>query len=569
MSISTTISHALDIIYKLYEKLNPILPYFIMMGAISGNNLIILIAIPLIAEFIQYLCKIYMEYHFGFRLEIYEYPRNDKKKYNKNLFFKCVTFLLEHHSLLAMSSKIMTDTTYYNGNRKIEVGDDVYGHETPFILPMPDITIPFKHRNCSVDITLTNKLSKTSEGQYNVDNKYVITSKRKSDINNFLEYLTELQITMLNIKNSDIKIPSLFEYVKSEFVANFITINKRFQNIFIEKDIKENIINQLSCFINGKHYYDKFGLAYRIGYLFYGTPGNGKSSLIFAIANEFNRDIYKINLNISCDEFRNEIKSVKRNSIVVFEDIDTCHIAQKRNYLDNAATANYDNKKNKKTKLSESFVTLSDLLYVLDGYCHFHGCIIIMTTNYIDKLDPALIRSGRIDHKIELTNVTSDRINDIIHFYFGRPFSKKRTCFDNGNHTISTSELINSIIMPNINNYDAVYNYLMQYSENNNYGSEENKCGSKIDNYGSENNNCGSKIDNYGSKENKSGSENNNYGSEKNKCGSENNNYGSEENKCYSENNNYGSEENKCGFENNNYGSEENKSGSKLVHLTT
>ena len=46
-------------------------------------------------------------------------------------------------------------------------------------------------------------------------------------------------------------------------------------------------------------------------------------------------------------------------------------------------------------------VILSELLNFLDGPSSPDSCIIIATTNHIEKLDPAIIRSGRFDIKID------------------------------------------------------------------------------------------------------------------------------------------------------------------------
>jgi chaperone BCS1 len=47
-------------------------------------------------------------------------------------------------------------------------------------------------------------------------------------------------------------------------------------------------------------------------------------------------------------------------------------------------------------------VTFSGLLNVLDGVAATEQRIIFMTTNHIDRLDPALIRPGRVDLKVEV-----------------------------------------------------------------------------------------------------------------------------------------------------------------------
>ena len=44
-------------------------------------------------------------------------------------------------------------------------------------------------------------------------------------------------------------------------------------------------------------------------------------------------------------------------------------------------------------------LTLSGLLNAIDGVTSSEGRIVFMTTNYVDKLDPALIRPGRVDYR--------------------------------------------------------------------------------------------------------------------------------------------------------------------------
>jgi chaperone BCS1 len=51
---------------------------------------------------------------------------------------------------------------------------------------------------------------------------------------------------------------------------------------------------------------------------------------------------------------------------------------------------------------NQNGVTLSGLLNVLDGFAAPTGVLFMMTTNYVEKLDPALLRPGRIDYKLSL-----------------------------------------------------------------------------------------------------------------------------------------------------------------------
>mgnify|MGYP002864766107 CR=1 FL=1 len=63
-------------------------------------------------------------------------------------------------------------------------------------------------------------------------------------------------------------------------------------------------------------------------------------------------------------------------------------------------------------------MTLSCILNTIDGIIENHGRILIITTNYVDQLDSALIRPGRIDARVNFTKCTDKMCKDIIgHFY--------------------------------------------------------------------------------------------------------------------------------------------------------
>jgi mitochondrial chaperone BCS1 len=74
--------------------------------------------------------------------------------------------------------------------------------------------------------------------------------------------------------------------------------------------------------------------------------------------------------------------SIPVNSIVLMEDIDCAFIERKEG----------DDKRSK--------VTFSGLLNAIDGVAAGEGRLLFATTNHIQRLDPALIRPGRIDRKL-------------------------------------------------------------------------------------------------------------------------------------------------------------------------
>jgi chaperone BCS1 len=65
-------------------------------------------------------------------------------------------------------------------------------------------------------------------------------------------------------------------------------------------------------------------------------------------------------------------------------------------------------------------VTFSGLLNALDGVTSTEERIIFMTTNHIDRLDPALIRPGRVDMRLLIDDVTPHQVKRLfLRFYEG------------------------------------------------------------------------------------------------------------------------------------------------------
>ncbi|KAK7266281.1 hypothetical protein RIF29_18924 [Crotalaria pallida] len=186
-----------------------------------------------------------------------------------------------------------------------------------------------------------------------------------------------------------------------------------FETLALEHNKKEEIIKDLEKFKRGKEYYAKIGKAWKRGYLLHGPPGTGKSTMIAAMANFMNYDVYDLELTAVKDnsELRKLLIETPSKSITVIEDID-CSLdltgqrkQKKEKSEDDEGPKDPLRKSEEEEDKKSSKVTLSGLLNFIDGIWSACGGerIIIFTTNFVDKLDPALIRRGRMDKHIELS----------------------------------------------------------------------------------------------------------------------------------------------------------------------
>ncbi|KAI0141211.1 P-loop containing nucleoside triphosphate hydrolase protein [Xylariaceae sp. FL1272] len=153
--------------------------------------------------------------------------------------------------------------------------------------------------------------------------------------------------------------------------------------------------------------YAERSLPWQRGYLFYGPPGTGKSTLASVLAGRYGLSLHVLRLDQlnDDDELEGLFSNLPARSIVLMEDIDAA--TADRSEEDESAAP----KKKKKGRTSSC--TLSGVLNALDGIGAQEGRIVIMTTNHIEDLDPALIRPGRIDKKVYLGNISPASAKDM------------------------------------------------------------------------------------------------------------------------------------------------------------
>ncbi len=184
-------------------------------------------------------------------------------------------------------------------------------------------------------------------------------------------------------------------------------------SIFISSDVKEKIINFIEGFAKNEEFYISHGLNYQTGVIFHGPPGCGKTSIIKALASYYEKPLYILPAS-RIMAIESAMSSIPEGSFVLIEDIDGSGAVHDRS----PDKEDIPSDTNVKISMGDVYDSLSDILNAIDGVVSSHGRILFATTNYIDKLDGALIRPGRFDLNIEISYADNDVLRQFMENYY-------------------------------------------------------------------------------------------------------------------------------------------------------
>jgi chaperone BCS1 len=147
------------------------------------------------------------------------------------------------------------------------------------------------------------------------------------------------------------------------------------ESVLLAPGEKERLVQDVENFRASKLRYERLGIPYHRGYLLYGPPGTGQTSLVSALAAHFGLSIYSLNLGDFNDRsLLNAVNQVPANSVLLFEDIDCMKSSNARVASGPRVGGDARGRDEKDNVADRNGVTLSGLLSVLMVFTRRPGC---------------------------------------------------------------------------------------------------------------------------------------------------------------------------------------------------
>lgn len=247
------------------------------------------------------------------------------------------------------------------------------------------------------------------------------------------------------------KRPRIYTSATSHWIGGSAVPRRPLASVVFPAGTQDALLADVERFLASEEWYASHGVPYRRGYLFHGPPGTGKSSAIVALANHLNRPIYVVNVgspSLTDERLMELLSYVPSGALLTLEDVDAAAVNREDEdeqivlppleakdpkdgkgvpasgelieeedddvVIDAHGTAHVVTRR----RTSRAGVTLSGLLNALDGVAAREGRITVMTSNYPERLDPALVRPGRVDRRIELTYATPYQVRGLFERFF-------------------------------------------------------------------------------------------------------------------------------------------------------
>lgn len=179
-------------------------------------------------------------------------------------------------------------------------------------------------------------------------------------------------------------------------------------SVILPAGMKEKLLATIETFLASREWYGERGVPWRKHFMFHGTPGSGKTSLIAALAGHLNFDLFILNLTspgMNDENLSSLMLDVPPRAAVIIEEITD---VVKGREVKNSTGGDFNS----------SAVTYSGFINALDGIASKEGVLVFMTTNSVLELDESMLRPGRGGVPVRFGTATRDQIERMFEFFY-------------------------------------------------------------------------------------------------------------------------------------------------------
>ncbi len=314
-------------------------------------------------------------------------------------------------------------------------------------------------------------------------------------------------------------------FKKSKFLSN-----RSLRNVYFPQ--MDMLADRIDFFMKRRDWYDEKGIPHTLGIVMHGHPGCGKTSTIKAIATATRRHIF--NISLSQIKTREALKDLFYNDVIhlfngerletltipirqrlyVIEDIDAMDsVVIKRGAKQTAEQAAQERNRRaaveerkkmmrdlgREDEIIDDELDLATLLNVLDGVRETPGRILVLSTNYPERLDEALLRPGRFDMILEYKKHSIKVLTRHMEDFYGTALTQEQIDELWGGRVEGkwTPAEVSQILFKNMTDIDAAIMDLVTGSPENmfKYSRMNERADRPIEGWGGERWGCGERRD--------------------------------------------------------------------------
>lgn len=194
----------------------------------------------------------------------------------------------------------------------------------------------------------------------------------------------------------------------------------------INHDVRKQLNTAIDSFMTHRDENNRLGIKHKLVIMLYGEPGTGKSIISEYVAHRLNTSLFCVNSNSrfngTTPTISAAVAAAKDNiavddiPLVLCDDVDTIWHIKKRK---TAAEAAKIKKEAPYTPVDAESADLGKLLADLQSPTEIRDCVVILNTNHLDLLDPALYRPGRVTLLLEIKRMEPECVKEYFSIRYG------------------------------------------------------------------------------------------------------------------------------------------------------